>query len=167
VFGGAAIGDAEALLSRGTLFPPLAIWLAQTACEFVFVINACACAFVCAARVNGFENSWVRDVSRDDESSLDGRARRLSAADVYLCALYWAAATVSIVACGVTRESVVGGSTRARMCVARADRTRVYPSHWKSAPRGPSVARLMTCRRAIQRNVPLGVCRTLVVSRRT
>ena len=100
VFGGAVIGDAEALLSRGTLFPPLAIWLAQTACEFVFVINACACAFVCAARVNGFENSWVRDVSRDDESSLDGRARRLSAADVYLCALYWAAATVSTVGYG-------------------------------------------------------------------
>ena len=51
--GGAIVGDAEALLARGTFFPPLAIWLAQTACEFVFVINTCACAFVYVAHVNG------------------------------------------------------------------------------------------------------------------
>ena len=70
--GGAIVGDAEALLARGTLFPPLAIWLAQTACEFVFVINTCACAFVYVAHVNGFENSWVRDaLERDELASAD------------------------------------------------------------------------------------------------
>ena len=104
--GGAVVGDAEALLSRGAHFPPLLVWLAQTACEFVFVINACACAFACVARVSGFEDSWVREVLRDDEASLaasegdSANQRSLSALDVYVCALYWAAATVTTVGYG-------------------------------------------------------------------
>ena len=101
--GGAIVGDAEALLARGTLFPPLAIWLAQTACEFVFVINTCACAFVYVAHVNGFENSWVRDaLERVELASADAADADDAAgvADVYVCALYWAAATVSTVGYG-------------------------------------------------------------------
>ena len=101
--GGAIVGDAEALLARGTLFPPLAIWLAQTAFEFVFVINTCACAFVYVAHVNGFENSWVRDaLERDELASADAADADDAAgvADVYVCALYWAAATVSTVGYG-------------------------------------------------------------------
>ena len=115
--GGAIVGDAEALLARGTLFP-LAIWLAQTACEFVFVINTCACAFVYVAHVNGFENSWVRDaLERDELASADAADADDAAgvADVYVCALYWAAATVSTVGYGD-----VAATTRAERIAAVA-----------------------------------------------
>lgn len=98
VLNGSVVGDAEALLSRGTVFPPLLIWLAQTACEFVFVIHTCACAFVYVAHVNGFENSWVDDALRDFSDVSVGET--FSPVDVYVCALYWAAATVSTVGYG-------------------------------------------------------------------
>jgi hypothetical protein len=99
---GSVVGGAEALLSRGTVFTPLLIWLAQTACEFVFVIHTCACAFVYVAHVEGFETSWVDDALRDDVGPTSSvRVRETFApVDVYVCALYWAAATVSTVGYG-------------------------------------------------------------------
>ena len=99
---GSVVGGAEALLSRGTVFTPLLIWLAQTACEFVFVIHTCACAFVYVAHVEGFETSWVDDALRDDVGPTSSvRVREtFSPIDVYACALYWAAATVSTVGYG-------------------------------------------------------------------
>ena len=100
---GSVVGGAEALLSRGTVFTPLLIWLVQTACEFVFVIHTCACAFVYVAHVEGFETSWVDDALRDDvgHTSSSVRVREpFSPVDVYVCALYWAAATVSTVGYG-------------------------------------------------------------------
>jgi len=95
---GATVGNAEAILSRETWTSPLFVWLLQTACEFAFVINICACAFVSVARAEGFEHSWALDLARaDDGGALDAPVSDIA---VFVGALYWAAATVTTVGYG-------------------------------------------------------------------
>jgi hypothetical protein len=79
------------------------------------------------ARREALGGARRRAPARPRATNGEARARAGARAAAGRAATGRAAATVSIVACGVTRESVVGGSTRARMCVARGDRTRVYP----------------------------------------
>ena len=82
------------MLFRETAVSPLALFACQTLYEMYFVINFTACILVYVANAEGFERSWVAVVSDDlDPAHADPR-------EVYVAAMYFAAATTSTVGYG-------------------------------------------------------------------
>lgn len=90
---GATVGNTEAVLSRETDLSPLALYSLQTLYEFSVMINSCASVFIYAATVQGYADSWLKNVDDLEPAlALDSR--------VYVSALYFATATVTTVGFG-------------------------------------------------------------------
>lgn len=111
---GTTVGGVEAMLFRETTVSPLALFACQTLYELYFVINFTACVLVYVAHAQGFERSWVAEVSDDlDPAHADPR-------EVYVAAMYFAAATTSTVGYGDVHATTHVERVAAAACVTFA-----------------------------------------------